>query len=90
LDVSTIRLDTATVSEPQTVRAASGPVRQSLAEKDRNLVTVGKNGMLQIGAKARGSTIAFTMLKNAVRDKNATIGVAVASRKLVRENLFRA
>lgn len=59
-------------------------IRQNLAQKDRNLVTLRKNGMLQIAAKAQGSTIAFTMLKNAVRDKNATVGVAFAQTALVK------
>jgi hypothetical protein len=59
-------------------------IRQNLVQKDRNLVTLGKNGMVQIAANAKGSTVAFLMLKDAVRNKNQTIGVGFAEKALVK------
>ena len=62
-------------------------IRQNLAEKDRNLVTIGKNGMLQIAARAKGSTVGFSMLKSMVRNREQTASVGFAEVASVKPGL---
>lgn len=59
-------------------------IRQNLLQKDRSLVSLGKNGMLQIAGNAKGSSIAFTMLKSAIQNKSQTIDVGFAQATLVK------